>query len=701
MATNVSQLDLQNHGTATEVTNYISQVNVGGTLYDVATHHGIKFKNGASDRGIVWNGITDIEVIIPTLAELVQDPIRFAGTVGSDGKPKAGSEEITPAHGDLVFITADCTFDGKACEAGDMAVYSKPEGTATGAWYVVSGENQVVITSSNGIVDGNNTTFTLNATAKDVLSVEGKHILLNVDYTGVKDVMSAEMNDAFNLNVTNGKVTVSGQYLKLSQAEGSTEDISTEVSIDLPTALASGVVTISDKVFDTSDFHWNAGVLPTLKKNDSVVSVSVSNGLNIGRGAVGDSGDYVATIDGAVKSVSIVGNAAGQEGAFKVITGVTVSDGSKTFVSGLHAAATQAELDGQADFVIPGKPSVASTGKTFVSGLGDAAASGDLVSSINVGEVTFDSSKSDFVTGLGTAAAGQAGAVLTGVTFGGAVEDTSASWFVKGLGDEKTSGFDVITSVSIGATTLVSANDFATPGIVSASVSGNVLSFVSGNFMTPMNVSTAAHTIKGKSFTMSGVKLSGFAAESADFVKGGFAQADTVISYKSVLTGDVALSFASDTKYYLDTKAADEYTFTSDHKKLSVTNATITYASPALNGTVTANIPVDQVVVDFSVAGTLPSWSVDAASRTISGTVGTSLTTSSVSWLGVDASKKDVAIAGAWSLISTEDSSNAIEVGVAGEYALTGAIAAVAADTFVTDVLVDNSSIIPAPVQNA
>ena len=124
--------------------NWISQINAGGKVYDIATHHGITFKDGSGDKtGVRWNGLTDLEIIIPNISDLIQNPIDFVGTVGADGTINRNDGKTDASIGDLIFITADVEFEGNACEAGDMAIY---DGTN---WNIVSGENQVTITGTN------------------------------------------------------------------------------------------------------------------------------------------------------------------------------------------------------------------------------------------------------------------------------------------------------------------------------------------------------------------------------------------------------------------------------------------------------------------------------------------------------------------------------------------------------------------------
>jgi hypothetical protein len=89
--------------------NWISQINAGGKVYDIATHHSITFKDGKNDQtGIEWNGLSDLEIIIPSITDIVQTPIEFAGTVGENGAITWNdAHKDGPQTGYLVFFTAD------------------------------------------------------------------------------------------------------------------------------------------------------------------------------------------------------------------------------------------------------------------------------------------------------------------------------------------------------------------------------------------------------------------------------------------------------------------------------------------------------------------------------------------------------------------------------------------------------------------
>ena len=113
--------------------NYIKQIAAGGQTYDIAVVHGLKFTTGGSTQS--WDGTSAVEVKIPTLSDLVSNPIVFAGTVDSTGNITWAKPYTKAEKGYLVYIQANCKFAEQDCEAGDMAVYDGD------AWRVISGEN--------------------------------------------------------------------------------------------------------------------------------------------------------------------------------------------------------------------------------------------------------------------------------------------------------------------------------------------------------------------------------------------------------------------------------------------------------------------------------------------------------------------------------------------------------------------------------
>lgn len=679
--------------------NYISQIEAGETIYDIATHHSIKFYDGRTDTtGVSWNGISDLEVLIPSVADLVTDPVLMVGTVDATGTIIYNSKytnTTAPKTGYLVYMAADCTFDGVACEAGDMAIFDGDN------WVVVSGENQVTI---SGIGSDNEKVFSISGASTEILSVEGKSLKLNIDYSDVKAHMGVvkaggDVNsETYAFNLLQGQTSLDSIYLSLTQGDGSTLDISKETKINLPTELKDGTVTIEDTVYQASDFSWNAGALPTLQTNTSKLPMEVSHTMSVGKASVtdGESGDFVASIDGDVlKSASLV-NGSSSDYDIKYVSSLetSTSDGI-AFVTGMHEATTKEELEGTADLLISGAYSVDSAHQTFVSGLSEAKTSGAVVASVEVGAVTIDNDESAFVYGLGTESEGVTGAVITSVEIGAITLDNAKNWFVTGLSEsEVTENYDVVTSISIADPTLVTdaTSTFASNAMVSASVSNHVLSFNTASFMKPVKIDAGAVTVKGKTFDKSGVAQTN-TIKSADFVTSGISQAATTISYKDVLTDNVVLSKSADTKMYFDTDKSTVYTPSFDYKKISTSTATVSKNSYELkNTTISVNIPVGKVVESFASEGVLPSFLAGDPTKTISGTVSTELTTTETSWLSIDPTKKEMTVAGGYTLTSSSvESTDAIEVAVADTYSVSGKIA-IAEGIFVTDVLVDTDA---------
>ncbi len=673
----------------TSSSQYIQQVAAQEGTYDIVPAHKIKFFNGQEDTsGVVWDGVRDIEVVIPSLADLVKDPIRFAGTVGSDGIPKDKAGATFKAkNGDLVFFTADVaafeTVSGTtvACEAGDMAVYDGSK------WNVVSGENQVTINASeDATVTGNDHLFSISGTAKTLLTVEGKSLSVKIDYADVRSKIKVVTNTSTDISVFNATTAVTGMSIALSKSDGTPEDISTSVSFNLPTALSNGAVTISEKVLVSGNFTFNSGAFPVISKNANDISLDVSANMTIGKANAddGENGDYVTSVN-AIRAVSFT--AATSENPDHTYVGGIVADTSnaKSFVSGIHVY-TEADADAVPDFVVPGTVTATSENNTFVTGLTSAANSGDVVSSVTVGAVSIASG-----TGILTGINPEGSDFISSVTFGSVVEDATNPWFVKGLTD----GSDVVTDVTVGATTLV-ADDTNTSlksnAIVSASVSNHVLSFTTAAFMTPVKISKAADTITKKGLSKGGVKLTGFESTTAGFTTGSISQADTVISYKSLTNASVVLTPGAETKYYFDKDTEHAYSASMSYVDFSVLGATVTKNSPKLeNKTISVSIPANTVAVDVT-GGTLPSLTIGTATGTLTGSVNTALSTSEVSFLGVNSAKKSITIP-TYTLVSDSTVAGAITVAAAGTYSLADGMVTIPADSFVVDVTVDDSSV--------
>ena len=651
----------------TSTSNFIKQISAGSVAHDLALTNGIKFFAGKEGDAIEWDGTQAIEVVIPSVTDIITDPVRLVGTVDASG---SGAPE-SPKNGDLVFIAADCTFASQVCEAGDMAVYTSSDNK----WHVIAGENQVSIvgTEVSGVV-----AHALGKSAQNVINVEGKQLSLAIDYADVRSNVKVVKTAAEYLDVENGTVTVAAKYVGISQADGSTDNITETVSISLPTALASGAVTISDKVLEASNFTFTSGSFPTIAKNTASINITATQNATI---AASGEGSFVTDVT-AIKGVSFDTTATNvTAGALAYTTGISASTGA-SFVNGVHVKASDEEA--AANFTVWGEATV--TTSTFVTGLSTVeTASGDVVSSITVGTVSLGEG-SDILTGLSKGG----NEVLTSVSFGTLGVDSNLSWFVNGLGE----GSDVVTDVTVGAVSFVSdsTSSYAGSAVTSASVSNHVLTFNTGSFMTPVALSKASDTITKGGFSWSGVQLSGTGTTTDTFTKGAISQAATTVSFKNVLTDNVTLSQTS-TDYVFDKAASTTYTALTGYVALSVSGADVTKNGAVLeNKDITAYIPAN-TIADTLTGGSLPTFAVNAATGTISGTVGTALSTEDKSWLAVAEAKKNIPIAGAWSLIEASTSfSGAIEVAAADSYQLADATVT-PADGYVTDVYVDGTTV--------
>lgn len=669
-------------GDATE--NFIKQINDGTTSHDLALTHGITFYEGkgATDaQGITWDGRQSIEIVIPSVTDIIQDPVRMVGTVGANATitPNTYNPTTGAAKGDLLYITADCTFQGVACEAGDMAVY---DGTA---WRVIQGENQVTLA---GTVDAsNNIDVALGKTPVEVLDVEGKHLRLGINYADVLSKTAVYKNSVMNLPLANGTVNVAPMYIKLTQGDGATLDISTEKTINLPTSLASGAVTINEKVLQAADFSFVSGSYPTATLNSTSITVNATH--NMGVGISTDTGDFVTAVT-AISGVSFIPGTS-DSNAIAYVASLSAVAGT-SFVSGIHAYDETKDYGKTADLIIPGAVTVASENNTFATGFSDPGTSGDVISSITVGAVTIGASSADNVLLTGTTVNNST--FVSGITWGTAVSTADLGWFVNGLGTEGANG-SVVTNVAVGAVTLVADNQGGTPAMVSASVNNHVLSFSTANFQTPVTISQASTTVSKADFTKAGVSLSGFDYDTNTFTYGGISQANTTASYRSLNTASVSLTQGAAVSYFFDKTQDHNYEAVMDYKSFNTTAAEVTKnAAVITTPTITATIPADSVVVGVT-AGTLPTFTVNTATGTLTGSVPTALTSTAESWSAINVEKMaQVTIPGGYTLATgASTDTGAVEVAAAASnYAVANGQVTISANSFVTDVLVDGSA---------
>ena len=601
----VDNTDLTGHDGVTnnQVTNWISQINAGGTVYDIATHHGITFKDGSTDTtGVIWNGLTDIEIVIPSITDIVQTPIEFVGTVNSDGKVMDGTKEIvTFEKGNLVFIAANCTFNGKVCEAGDMAIYDGSE------WKVVTGENQVSIVGNNGEAK---TTIALGE-AKDILTIEGKTLALSLDYKDLND-NHLSITTGQSTDISFDTMTVGSIGIKLNKDADVATTIGEEKSITYGTELANGTVNLTGATGLVNGITWgkfSQGTKTDYEKNSAQDLTVTGGGLHLS--SAQPTGAFIDSVK-LKDAVKFETANTDEAGSIKMITTLTSSAGAQ-FLNDIHVTRDNES----ADFTIAGyiTPSEGVNAK-YVKGLKNSAK--PIIGVKTAGSFSIAGGVKDIVTGWGT--------------------------------ESSTSG-DVVSSVSVSA-----KND--TSVLKTAKVVNHVLSF------DPVNVaSDVTTTCTYKSLSKAAYTYTPTTLQEGEFETSGFTQGDNV---------DYTFGRGNETVYTHETK----------NWKLITPGLDVTYGSYTFDDDgMKAAVPAQTFVTGIT-PGELPTLSDSTVSTTtITGTVGTTLTTATLEFNALK--ENSINMPGAYSL-STVDADGDITVGKHG--ALAANKATVDLSTYLTGV---------------
>lgn len=474
-----------------DTANWISQINAGNVTYDIATHHSITFKDGKGDTtGIEWNGLSDLEVVIPSITDIVQSPIEFAGTVGANGEISWNTGHGEPAEvGNLLFVTANCTFADYACEAGDMAIYDGKK------WNIVSGENQVkIVGATQSDITTDNRTVVKVGAAKDVLVVEGKALALTLDYGDLNTNHLSVTTGVSDATVLFDTMTVGSVGIKLNKATDVATPIGEEKSITYGTALANGTLNLTNATGLVKDINWGTfsqGTKTEFEKN-SAQDLTVTGG-KLNKSTTGASEG--AFVDSVKLSDVVKFETANTDeaGSIKMLTTLTSSAGAQ-FFNGIHAT-----VEGEtADLTIAGYIApTAGVDAEYVSGLKDNA---------------------NPVIGVETAGS---------FTIAGGIKDIVTGW-----GSESTKG-DVVSSVSVTA-----KND--TSVLKTAKVENHVLSF------DPVNVaSDVTTTCSYKSLTKAAYTYTPTTLKYGEFTKSGFEQVANV---------DYTFGRGNETVYSAETK---------------------------------------------------------------------------------------------------------------------------------------------------
>lgn len=474
-----NKTDLTQHNELLPTIDWISQINAGGKTYDIATHHSITFKDGSDDEtGVKWNGLTDLEIIIPSITDIVQTPIEFAGTVGADGVVVWNdTHKDGPKTGYLVYVTANCTFDGQSCEAGDMAIYA---GDKVGeGWKIVSGENQVKIVGAtqSDITDANRTVVAIGS-AKDVLVVEGKALALTLDYADFDGHIQTTGGKEETATVS---ATVATKYLKLTQGDSKTETIGEVKTIKEATQLSNGAVTftgVDNLVTDVTPGTFTQGEMPTLTLNADERTLAVSGG-SLTKTTDKDYQDFVTDVTlGKV----VFGTATdGEADAFSLIGGIQAGEG-QAFVTG---------IDGKTEFTVAGyfKPK-AGENATFVTGLTDGLT--EVVTSITSGSIVADDTKTDFVKGFSDGSNTVIASVSSSTSSANVLSSATVENHVLSFGNT-----NVVSSVTVGTTdkTLVKS------GYAYTAPTATKKAFTTGGFEKTSDVKYTLNTAKETTYT--------------------------------------------------------------------------------------------------------------------------------------------------------------------------------------------------------
>ena len=603
--------------------NWIKQIAAGGQTYDIAVTHGLTFKTGTSTQS--WDGISDVEVVIPTLSDLVASPIVFAGTVDKDGKINWASGYSSAQKGYLVYIQENCTFEEEVCEAGDMAVH---DGTA---WRVISGENQVSIKAGSAPVEGA-TAVELSATAKSVLYVEGKELALKLPEELLKGVDVTKNKVDNKISFDEGAfAAVDGKWITLNHTPAAEATaIGSNKTIALPSALESGEVkfTGDTSLVKPTDIAnaWTAGT--DGKHQSAEVSVAVSGDVTLTKGAgedfvTGWTPSTDAFVQTAVKSATLKVVASGDKSADETIavnpfvaSNPTFSNDATLFGTAIVTAAADA------DFTIPG--------------------------AVSVSDESSKPSSNGVVVGV------------TLPTLGDAASFTDANY----VAADAATG--VIASIA-NPTVTVNNGDV----VASATVSDHVLSFTTATVTATATQGTATYkkaqykkTVVSNTPGISYGSIQTAAGQGYKLDKQAVKDTFTpgAINYIGVQTTDVS--------------AADK---ANAYVGLTATKGAYTAALSAA-GTIASGVVITSVTdAKVPVLGTV------SATGSITGSVATALTTSNVK-VGEFANDSASINIGTWALgESKTEVSGGIAVGKTGNAQVTGAITIVSG-TYVTEV---------------
>ena len=325
MATDTNQSDKK----------FISQIKLSNNeVYDINTPYSITFKDGNNGSTIdEWKGDKNITVVIPTVSDLLQNPIEFVGTVNERGEITYTNSGHTAKVGDLLYFLNDCTFDTKPCEAGDMAICTDIKENIP-QWSVISGEHQISI--SDGLSsEGDTKTAVIGVNnGTNVLDIEGKKLALKLNMSEIESSLGKGGTEGVTSTGT-ATTTVGDVYIKVVEDTTTTATGTCTVGLnDKTVTLANGLRLATSVTLPTI----SGGTLASGVKNESVIPCSVSGGV-LSKTTIGaQSGDFV---DGVDISLSLSDNNTGNLTRILYDSTLTPStNNGETFVKGIHEKVT-------------------------------------------------------------------------------------------------------------------------------------------------------------------------------------------------------------------------------------------------------------------------------------------------------------------------------------------------------------------------
>lgn len=377
----------------TDGTDFIQQVRLDAeTLVDIAVKNGITFHDGKDDTtGTYWDGTNKLDVVIPDISDLVQDPLQFIGVATTYNDLTAESDLakgfVWISNGNF-NIEAGHSQTGEAVsvEPGDMIVCTDE---STPKFSVIQNDLDVNIPASD---------IVLSTTGQTYITVNGTERKVSLPALSTTNVASQYLEYSVLTQTFTGAAT---EQTYLTSATAGTSEATFDVALDGVTydKFTGATIALSDAATLSSTaaeyasqlsdiLSWSAGsatqVTPamneavTLSTNAYVQEASVSSANAMISASVSD---HVLsfTTGSFVNSVSLQSTATAIQAtvpADTFVSSVAVTAGTAPTLSLVGSVVTKA-----ADWSIDSQAVYSLTTPTFTSTAldGSATATGSVV----------------------------------------------------------------------------------------------------------------------------------------------------------------------------------------------------------------------------------------------------------------------------------------------------------------------------------